>query len=151
MKILQEKLTPFAGIGEIKLMSSLDDVKKILKDNNVNFTIEYQSNKGCNPEVPWIMLHIENSITLSFAKNKLWEIYCEEGFLGELPNGIKIGMPLDEALKIDPSLKFDDWNEEFESSEGYWIEDNLDDNTVMSITIFIKEVLDDDTFFRYEW
>lgn len=151
MKILQEKLVPFIGIGKIKLMSLLDDVKKILKDNNVNFTIEYQSNKGCNPEVPWIMLHIENSITLSFAKNKLWEIYCEGSFSGELPNGIKIGMPLDEALKIDPSLKFDDWNEEFESSEGYWIEDNLDDNTVMSITIFIKEVLDDDIFFRYEW
>ena len=151
MKILQEKLTPFAGLGEIKLMSSLDDIKKILKDNNVNFTIEYQSNKGCNPEVPWTMLHIENSITLSFAKNKLWEIYCEGDFSGELINGIKIGMPLDEALKIDPSLKFDDWNEEFESSEGYWIEDNLDDNTVMSITIFIKEVLDDDIFFRYEW
>lgn len=151
MKILQEKLTPFIGIGKIKLMSLLDDVKKILKDNNVNFTIENQSNKGCNPEVPWIMLHIENSITLSFAKNKLWEIYCEGDFSGELPNGIKIGMPLDEALKIDPSLKFDDWNEEFESSEGYWVEDNLDDNAVMSITIFIKEVLDDDTFFRYEW
>ena len=60
-------------------------------------------------------------------------------------------MPLDEALKIDPSLKFNDWDEDFESLKGYRIEDNLDNNTVLSISIFIKEALDDEIFFRYEW
>ena len=58
---------------------------------------------------------------------------------------------MDDALKIDHSLKFDDWNEDYESESGYWLEDNIDDNTVLSIAIFIKEVLHDETFFKYNW
>ena len=151
MNILQEKIIPFEGLGQIKLLSSTQDVQEYLKTNHIKFSIEYQSNKGCDPEVPWTMIHIQDSITLSFAKDKLWEIYVEEKFSGTLPNGIKIGMPLEEALKIDPSLKYDDWNEDYHSENGYWIEDNLDNNTVLSITIFIKEVLDEEVFYRYEW
>lgn len=151
MRLLEQNIRPFEGLDEIKLLSSLNDVKEYLKKNNVGFTIEYQSNKGCEPDVPWIILHVDNSISLIFAKDKLWQIYLEENYAGSLPNGIKIGMKMEEALKIDPSLKFDDWNEDFESANGYWIEDNLDDNTVLSISIFIKEVLDDEVFFKYEW
>lgn len=151
MNILKKNLIPFEGLGDIKLLSSFDEIKNYLKNNEINFSIEYQSNKGCNPEVPWTMIHIDDSITLSFAKNKLWQIFVEEKFEGLLSNGIKIGMPMNEALKIDPSLQYDDWNEDYQSEQGYWIEDNLDDNTVLSITIFIKEVMDDETFFKYEW
>lgn len=151
MNILKKNLIPFEGLGDIKLLSSFDEIKNYLKNNEINFSIEYQSNKGCNPEVPWTMIHIDDSITLSFAKNKLWQIFVEEKFEGLLSNGIKIGMPMNEALKIDPSLQYDDWNEDYQSKQGYWIEDNLDDNTVLSITIFIKEVMDDETFFKYEW
>lgn len=151
MNLLEENVIPFDGLGDIKLLSSIEEVKNFLKNNNIKFTIEYQSNKGCNPEIPWTMIHIENSITLSFAMNKLWQIYLEEKYVGQLPNGIKIGMAMDEALKIDPTLEYDDWNEDYNSKQGYWIEDNLDNNTVLSITIFIKEVLDDELFFQYKW
>lgn len=151
MKLLEQNVRPFDGLDEIKLLSSLNDIKEYLKKNSLKFTVEYQSNKGCNPEVPWTILHVENSISLMFAKDKLWQIYLEEDYKGILPNGIRIGMPIDEALKIDPSLKFDDWNENFESDNGYWLEDDLTNNTVLSISVFIKEVLDDDVFYRYEW
>ena len=151
MKLLEQNVRPFEGLDEIKLLSSLDDVKNYLKKNNIRFTVEYQSNKGCEPEIPWIILHVENSISLMFAKDKLWQIYLEEKYAGSLPNGIRIGMPVEEALKIDPSLKYNDWDEDFESDDGYWIEDDLANNTVLSIAVFIKEVLDDDIFYRYEW
>ena len=151
MQLLEQNVRPFDGLEEIKLLSSLNDIKEYLKKNNVKFTVEYQSNKGYDPEVPWTILHVENSISLMFAKNKLWQIYLEEDYKGMLPNGIRIGMPIDEALKIDPSLKFDDWNENFESDNGYWLEDDLNNNTVLSISVFIKEVLDDDVFYHYEW
>lgn len=151
MNILEEKIIPFEGLGQIKLLSSLDDVKKILTQNKIKYTTEYQSNKGCNPEVPWTKLCIDNSITLIFAKNKLFEIYCIGKFSGTLPNGIKLGMKMDEALRINSTLKFDDWNEDYSSDNGYWIEDNLDDNTILSISVFIKEILDDKIFFKYEW
>ena len=35
--------------------------------------------------------------------------------------------------------------------KGYWLEDNINDNSVMSISIFIKEAIDDDLFDKYEW
>ena len=151
MNILKQNVYPFIGLDEIKLLSSLSNVKKYLNANKINYSTEYQSNKGCNPEVPWTILHIDNSISLMFANDKLWQIYLEENYSGSLPNGIKIGMPLDDALKIDPTLKYDDWNEDFQSDFGYWIEDDLDNNTVLSIAIYIKEVLDDDTFYSYKW
>lgn len=151
MKLLEQNVVPFDGLDEIKLLSTLNDVKVYSKNNSIKSTVEHQSNKGCEPDVPWTILHVENSISLMFAKDKLWQIYLEENYKGSLPNGIRIGMSLEEALKIDPSLKYNDWNEDFESSNGYRIEDNLDNNTVLSITIFIKEVLDDELFYQYEW
>lgn len=151
MNILKENLIPFEGLGEIKLLSSFEEVKKILKTNNINFRIVCQPNKGCTPEVPWTIIHIDNSVSLTFAKNKLWRIYCYGDFNGSLDNGVKIGMSMDDVFSIDPSLNFDDLNEVYESNEGYWLEDNLDNNTVLSFTIFIKEALDDDLLYRYEW
>ncbi|MGP1413905.1 MAG: hypothetical protein ACTTID_02100 [Bacillales bacterium] len=151
MKLLEQNVRPFDGLDEIKLLSSLIDVKEYLKKHNISYVVKYQSNKGCEPDIPWTIIHVENSISLMFAKDKLWQIYLEENYKGSLLNGIRIGMSLEEALKIDPSLKYNDWNEDFESLDGYRIEDNLDNNTVLSIAVFIKEALDEEVFFKYEW
>ena len=60
-------------------------------------------------------------------------------------------MPIEEAMEIDPKLEWNDWDEDFQSPDGYWLEDELDNNTVISISIFIKEALDDDLFDNYKW
>lgn len=60
-------------------------------------------------------------------------------------------MPLEEAMEIDQDLEWNDWDEDFQSPDGYWLEDELDNNTVISISIFIKEALDDDLFDNYKW
>lgn len=149
--ITKESIIPYVGTDSFKFLSNMEDVKSFLKSNKIPYTEEIQSNKGCVPDVPWTLLHVKGSITLIFAKEKLWEIYLEKGFSGQLPNGIRIGMPLLEAQKMDSTLKFDEWNEEFQSENGYWLEDDLDDGTVLSITIYIKEVENDDAFYSYRW
>lgn len=149
--ITKESIIPYVGTDSFKFLSKMEDVKSFLKSNKIPYTEEIQSNKGCVPDVPWTLLHVKGSITLIFAKERLWEIYLEKGFSGQLPNGVKIGMPLLEAQKMDPTLKFDEWNEEFQSENGYWLEDDLDDGTVLSITIYIKEVENDDAFYSYRW
>jgi hypothetical protein len=63
-----------------------------------------------------------------------------------LTNGIKIGTPIEDALLIDNTIKYDDWEEEYVSEKGYWLETE----EVISIAIFIKEV-EDDVFYSYEW
>ena len=66
-------------------------------------------------------------------------------------NGLKLGMRMDDALKVDTSLKYDDWEEVYTSDNCYDIEDNLDDNTILSISVYIKEMLDEEKFYEYEW
>ena len=67
-----------------------------------------------------------------------------------MPNGLKIGMPIEEASKIDTELKFDDWEEDWQSPLGYWIQDEAT-SKIVTITIFVEEVLDNDFFYTYEW
>ncbi len=90
--------------------------------------------------------------SLNFTvQNKLFEIWVEEKFSGKLPNGIKVGMSMKEACKIDSKLKFDDWEEDWRSPLGYWIAQKLDTKQIKVIAIFIKEILDYDLFEKYEW
>ncbi|MCC8042191.1 MAG: hypothetical protein LIO69_01465 [Oscillospiraceae bacterium] len=144
-------IKPFEGVGDFTLKSSYKNTLAALKSEKINYTVEVWPNKGCTPEVAWKIVHIENSLNLFFAKDKLFKIYIDGTFNGTLPNGIKIGMTMSEAQCIDSSLLYDDWNEDWSSENGYWLEDDIDSNTVMSITIFIRELLDDDVFDRYEW
>lgn len=59
-------------------------------------------------------------------------------------------MNIEEASKIDTKLKFDDWEENWQSPLGYWIENEATEQ-IISISIFIKEAFNDDLFYSYEW
>lgn len=144
-------INPFVGINNFTFLSSAKTVERILKTENVLFTKETWSNDECTVKVPWNIIRTENSMSFFFAKDKLFKIYVSEGFDGSLSNGIAIGMNIEDAQKIDSSLKYDEWNEDWSSDAGYWLEDSVDHHKIISITIFIKEFLDDDLFEKYEW
>lgn len=146
-KIIQ----PFTGVDNFTLLSSEKTVIGILGKNNISYVKEIWNNDECTVKVPWIIIRAENSMSFFFANDKLFKIHVSEGFVGSLPNGISIGTDIEDAKEIDPSLNYDDWNEDWSSDSGYWLEDSLDTNKVISITIFIKEILDDDLFEKYEW
>lgn len=148
---MQKIIQPFIRIGDFTLLSSEKTVTEILNKNNISYVKEIWDNNDCTVKVPWLIIRTENSMSFFFANDKLFKIYVSEGFSGSLPNGIAIGTNIEEAKKIDPSLKYDDWNDDWTSDSGYWLENSLDSNKVVSITIFIKEILDDDLFEKYEW
>lgn len=143
---------PFKGFGDFTLYQSVEEAKKTLKNKGIKYSCEVWNNKwGANP-VPWTVIRFgDEAVNLFFAKDKLFKIYLCEGSDAELPNGIRIGMKMKEALKIDPKLEFDDWEEDYQSPNGYWIGDNLNNGTIASINIFIKEAEDDDLFYEYKW
>lgn len=151
MSIFESSIIPFIGNSYLSFDMLYDDVKKLLKDNNIKYQVDVLPNKGCTPEVPWTIIRVQNIISIYVAYNKMFKIEFNEGYTGKLNNGIYIGMPMEEALSLDSTLTFNDDEEDFESEEGYWLEDKLETNTVMSITVFIKELLDEDIFFLYEW
>ncbi len=84
-------------------------------------------------------LRAENGINFFFAKDKLFKMYDEHPCEGELTNGISVGMNIDDAIKIDKQLSFDDWEEEWISPNGYWIESSLSNFSATDVSVLSKE------------
>lgn len=150
MNLFAEKLIPFVGTEHLKLYTALSDIKILLKENSINFFIETWANNECTIPMSWTIIHIDNAISLFFANNKLFKIVVFKEYAGNLDNGIRTGMPINTALEKDSQLHYDEWNEDYES-DNYWIEKDIETNTISSISIFIPEVLDDEIFDKYEW
>ncbi len=154
MNILKSNLKPLKGVGDLELLMNYDFVKKYLDENGIIYKEEYWPNKGYTPDVPWKVINVADSIWMFFAYDKLWKFYLEGNFEGKLPNGIHVGMDINEAIKIDKTAEFDDCDEEYISSEGYRFVDSLATGKVIGITIAIPEVIfekDDEKFYSYEW
>jgi len=152
MKLTSNNLKPFEGLEEIRLYSSLDDVKNYLDSNSIKYTSEVWSSEEETIPNPWTVLFVDGGVNLYFAgNNKLFKIYCTQGYGGALPNGISLNTTLEEAKRIDNTLEYSDDGEDYESKDGYWIEDDLDTGKLFSITIYIKEIIDNDVFDGLKW
>ena len=143
-------IIPYFGFGRINFNMTYDEVCRFLKEEEAGFATEHWSNKGCTPEVAWDIIRIGEDVSIFFAKNRMFKIYFENDFSGKLSNGVCLGMNIEEAEEIDSSLEYDDWEEVYTSKQGYWLEDDVESGEIISITVFIKAVEDDDTFFSYE-
>ncbi len=144
-------IVPYKGFGDITFEMSFDEVKGLLREKQMKFHTENWPNKGCDPEVAWDIIRIGKDISIFFARNRMFKIYFENGFSGRLENGISLGMNIKDAKMLDDTIAYDDWEEVYTSGRGYWLEDDVESGKIISITIFIKELEDDDVFFRYDW
>ena len=142
---------PYQGVDDITFNMSFNEVKDLLRRKGLKFHTEHWPNKGCSPEVAWDIIRLGDDISIFFAKNRMFKIYFENNFDGSLSNGIALGMLIEDAEAIDPTIKYDDWEEVYTSKSGYWLEDDVESGRIITITIFIKELEDDEVFFKYEW
>ncbi|MBR0225546.1 MAG: hypothetical protein IJL92_05765 [Thermoguttaceae bacterium] len=145
------KATPYQGVGEITFDMSLSEVLKYLHEKGLRYHLEKWPNKGCSPEVAWDIVRVGKDVSFFFARDRMFKIYFENGFSGSLVNGISLGMKIEEAETIDPTIRYDDWEEIYTSDLGYWLEDDVESGEIISISIFIKELENDEVFFKYEW
>ena len=83
MTLLNENILPYVGTDTFKLGDNLCNIRQSLKHNKIKFNQRIDPNKGCEPEVPWIFIEIENCITLCFAKDILFEIVLENDYTGK--------------------------------------------------------------------
>jgi hypothetical protein len=148
--LFSEKIVPYHGIDTITLGMTLSEVRNYLKNNKIPFNQAMESNKECTPPIPWISITVDDSLSMSFVKDILFEMSFEGKCSGRLPNGVGIGTEMKELERLDPSLEYDDDDEVFVSQDGYWIIDDIDSGKVKTITVFLEEVESDD-FFDYEW
>lgn len=148
----KETLVPFEGTKSFRLYENIETIKQELDAENISYSIELWDSTYETVPNPWKVIVVENVVSLFFAKNdKLFKIIAWNNYTGTLPNGISTGMSMEEAKKKDSSLKYDDWNEDYSSDNGYWLEDDIDTENVLSISIFIKEVLDEENFDYCNW
>ena len=148
----REKIIPFYGTDSIQLYQNIDIVRSTLDKLQAGYTIELWESASETIPNPWKVIVIEGVLSLFFAKNdKLFKIVVWDNYAGTLPNGISTGMNISDAQRLDPTLAYNDWNEDYESAEGYWVEDDVETNNIISISIFIKEVLEEDTFDYCKW
>ena len=147
-----DAIIPYEGTDSIELYQNISVMRRFLANAGIKYREEVWSSSYETIPNPWTVLIIDDVMSLFFAKNsKLFKIVLWKDYQGSLPNGIHTRMKLSEAQQIDPDLVFDDWNEDYESPLGYWIEDDIDTGEVDSISIFIRELLDEDNFDYCNW
>lgn len=148
----REQLVPFNGTDSFNLYQDFSVATAILDQSKIGYIVELWESTSETVPNPWKVIVVENVISLFFAKNnKLFKIVVWDNYKGSLPNGISTGMDIATAQAIDSSLVYNDWNEDYESDNGYWIEDDVETKKVMSISIYIREVLDEDDFDYCRW
>lgn len=148
-KYFENKIIPYVGIEAFKFGDKFSDIKNKVKSEHLSIQQTERSNKGCDIDWPWIILTVENSITLVFVKDVLFEIVLANSYKGKLPNGCCIGTSLKELEKLDSSLAYNEIEEDYFSKEGYWITEDEFGN-IDSITVYVKEIAEP-SFYKYEW
>ena len=100
----------------------------------------------------WIQYNIQDTIELLFhmKNDKLFRITTLEKYQGKLFGKIGIGITEYELLKAEPSFVYDDFEEVWESARGAFIEMDAETNTVKWISVYIKELADEE-FEEAKW
>lgn len=148
---MNKMLIPYKGIGKYQLYQSIEDTISKLKEDGDSFVKELWSNEDLTNPVPWTIIRTNSGMNMFFAKNRMFKVYVDGAFSGELPNGIRIGMKMSDVMKIDSNIKYDDWEEDWQSPDGYWLENDPSNDTVLTITIYIRELLNEEMFEQYNW
>ena len=151
MNLFTSNIIPYIGTDIFKLYSKYAAIKAILDNENIVYTEEKWQVEGETISNPWKVIIIPETISFFFASNnKLFKIVFWHNYTGKLSNNIGIGSTMNTVSSIDPTIHYNDWDEIYESSNGYWIEDDIETKNVLSITVFIKEI-DNNNFDECNW
>lgn len=136
-------IVPFKGFGEIRLYSTRDELQELLKKEDVESEIIHNN---------WIRYDIQNSVELFFhlKNNKLFRLTTLDNYQGKLFEKIGVGTTKKELLEVEPTFVYDDFEEVWESEKGIFIEMDAETNTVRWISIYIKEI-DNEDFEEANW
>lgn len=140
---LQAPIVPWEGMGGIKLYSHINELYSIIE--------QY----GKQPKLLGkylIRYEIDNSLDLWFnlLNGKLFKITATSSYSGTLFNEIKLGMHINDVIKLEPSFVYDDFEEVYCSTKGVYLETDLVKQTVLWISVYIKEI-DNPDFERGNW
>ena len=140
---LNSSIIPWEGIGNIKLYSHISTFYDI---------IQYTRNEPLLLGKFLVKYEIDDLLDLWFnvVNGKLFKITALKNYTGKLLEQISIGMHIDDVLKIEPSFIYDDFEEVYVSNKGIYIETDPVNNSVLWISVFVKEIENED-FEKGNW
>ena len=126
-------IKPWIGLGGFELYTHISQLVNVLVDEKSKpqllgrFLLRYE---------------IENKFILWFnvVNGKLFKITACNSYTGVMDNGIHIGMNIEEALKRDDEVVYDEFEEVYESAKGVYLETDPLTNQIKWISVFIKEI-----------
>jgi hypothetical protein len=140
---LDAPIVPWGGMGGIKLYTHINDLYDIIKQSTEETSLIGKF---------FIKYEIKDSLDLWFnvVNGKLFKITALKNYTGKLMGNIYIGMHIDDVLKIEPSFEYDDFEEVYFSPKGIYIETDPVEHTVLWISVYIKEI-DNEDFEEGNW
>lgn len=140
---IEAPIIPWDGIGGIHLYTNISELRQLIEEQGGQpkflgkFLIKYEINNLVE-------------IWFNVLNGKLFKITALSNYTGKLFEKISIGMPIDDVLKIEPSFEYDEFEEVYCSSKGIYIETDPVEHTVLWISVYTKEV-DDQDFEKGNW
>lgn len=140
---LDAPIIPWKSMGGINLYTHIHDFYDLISELEDSAVLLGKS---------LIRYEIKGSVVLWFnlMNGRLFKITALENYTGKIFDKIHIGMHIDDVLKIEPSFEYDDFEEVYCSPKGIFIETDPVEHTVLWISVYVKE-LDDDDFERGNW
>lgn len=134
-------IIPYVEMGKIKLYSSMSELSNIIADSKENILNDL-----------WVRYDVDNVLSLFFHRKncKLFKITTLAGYCGCLFEKIDVKTFEDDIVLLDDSFEYDDFEEVWESKKGAFIEVDPCTRKATWITVYIKEMNDDD-FDNGEW
>ncbi|WP_054948661.1 hypothetical protein [Numidum massiliense] len=144
MKVdLNAPIEPWKGLGGISLYTHISEFYGPLQDFNVEADIVWKF---------LISYEVDNEAIIWFnvINGKIYKLTALENYKGLLFNQIHVGMHIDDVLKIEHSFEYDEFEEVYESPKGVYIETDPITHRVICISVFVKEI-DDEDFEEGKW
>lgn len=134
-------IIPYVEMGKIKLYSSMSELSDIIANSNENILNDF-----------WVRYDVDNVLSLFFHRKnyKLFKITTLAGYRGYLFDKISVKTFESDIALLDNSFEYDDFEEVWESEKGVFIEVDPCTRKATWITVYIKEMNDDD-FDNGEW
>lgn len=141
---INSPILPWESIGDIGLYSTIKELREIIENRRLV--------SGVLLNNMWVRYEIKDTLYLFFhlGNGKLFKITALKEYKGMLFDKIGIGTYESDITKLEPSFLYDDFEEIYESEKGVFIETDPVEKTVTQISVFIKE-LDDENFEDANW
>lgn len=143
MVLLNAPIVPWEEMGGIKLYSHISEFYEII--NNLD-----DADALLGKSLVRYKIRDEVDLWFNLFNGKLFKVTALKNYTGKLFDVIHISMPIDEVLEIEPSFEYDDFEEVYCSPKGIYIETDPVENTVLWISVYIREI-DKEDFDKGDW